>query len=296
MRWSGDGSMTEPTNEGQTSVGQSAGALLREARQARGMHIAALAAAIKVSPRKLEALEADRHEELVDATFTRALAQAVCRALKIDAEPVLAKLPQTAEKGLQMSPGLNAPLRQRTVRRDSGERPALSRPVVWGSAALLAAALAVYFLPPGLFGTYFETAPAPAASAASSALVVQPLPAPAAAPASPVMATSGAAATAAVPVSAGTAAASQPPAAAPATAAGADLVVRATEASWVEVHDANGRVLISRTVEAGESVLLAGPAPLRVKIGNAAATQVSFRGQPVPLVARTGNVARIELK
>ena len=69
-----------------------AGALLRQARQAQGMHIAVLAAAIKVSQRKLEALEGDRLDELPDATFTRALAQTVCRTLKIDPAPVLALL------------------------------------------------------------------------------------------------------------------------------------------------------------------------------------------------------------
>ena len=47
--------------------------------RAQGLHIAALAAAIKVAPRKLELLEADRFDELPDATFTRALAQTVCR-------------------------------------------------------------------------------------------------------------------------------------------------------------------------------------------------------------------------
>ena len=54
----------------------SAGALLRAAREKQGLHIAALAASIKVTPRKLDALEHDRWDELPDATFTRALAQA----------------------------------------------------------------------------------------------------------------------------------------------------------------------------------------------------------------------------
>ena len=67
----------------------SAGRLLREAREKQGLHIAALAAAIKVAPKKLELLESDRFDALPDATFTRALAQTVCRALKIDPAPVL---------------------------------------------------------------------------------------------------------------------------------------------------------------------------------------------------------------
>jgi cytoskeleton protein RodZ len=281
---------------------RSAGALLREARQARGMHIAALAAAIKVSPRKLEALENDRYEELVDATFTRALAQTVCRALKIDAEPVLSRLPQTAEKGLHVSAGLNAPLRQRAVRRDNGERPAMSRPVVWGSLALLAAAAAVYFLPPSLLSEHFGRASAPAASApqtlasAPAAAIPAPVPAPPASAAISSPAASG-------PAVAATPASAAPvpvPASAPAPAAAAsggnDLVVRALSGpTWLEVQDANGKVLVSRMVSEGESVSLAGPTPLRVKIGNAPATQVSFRGEPVPL-ARDKTLVRLELK
>ena len=46
--------------------------MLRAARQQQGLHIAALAAAIKVTPAKLEALEAGRIEALPDATFARA--------------------------------------------------------------------------------------------------------------------------------------------------------------------------------------------------------------------------------
>ncbi|MBX9792674.1 MAG: helix-turn-helix domain-containing protein, partial [Burkholderiaceae bacterium] len=79
----------------------SAGAMLREARQAKGLHIAALAASIKVSQRKLELLEADKISELPDATFARALAQTVCRSLKIDPVPVLAALPQAPSYRLE---------------------------------------------------------------------------------------------------------------------------------------------------------------------------------------------------
>ena len=54
--------------------GLTAGGLLREARQASGMHIAALAGALKVPVSKLEALEADNFRELPDTVFVRALA------------------------------------------------------------------------------------------------------------------------------------------------------------------------------------------------------------------------------
>lgn len=70
-----------------------AGALLRQYREAFGLKADALALALHVSPAKLEALEADRLDELPDAMFARALALAVCRQLKADAAPVLALMP-----------------------------------------------------------------------------------------------------------------------------------------------------------------------------------------------------------
>ena len=101
------------------SSGLGAGAMLRAAREKQGLHIAALAAAIKVSPRKLDALEHDRWHELPDATFTRALAQTVCRTLKVDARPVLDKLPPASGTALEpREAGLNEPFRDRPGREE----------------------------------------------------------------------------------------------------------------------------------------------------------------------------------
>ena len=47
----------------------SAGMLLRQAREAAGVHIGALSVSLKVPVKKLEALEADRHDLLPDAVF-----------------------------------------------------------------------------------------------------------------------------------------------------------------------------------------------------------------------------------
>ena len=71
----------------------------------------------------------------------------------------------------------------------------------------------------------------------------------------------------------------------------------ATESSWIEVVDAQGHSLLSRTVVAGESVGLDGALPMRVKIGNAAGTHLKLRGDNVDLTPWTrDNVARLELK
>ncbi|ANH70549.1 hypothetical protein ABE85_13930 [Mitsuaria sp. 7] len=132
------------------SAPSSAGAVLRRAREARGLHIAALAATLKVPQSKLEALEADRYQDLPDATFARALARSVCRVMKLDAAQVLILLPSSgAEASLdRVTPGLNQPFRARSVSQDPALSTALlKRPAVLGVGVLLIAAVAVYVVP-----------------------------------------------------------------------------------------------------------------------------------------------------
>lgn len=297
-----------------------AGALLKAARERQGLHIAALAAAIKVSPRKLEALEANRLGELPDTTFARALAQTVCRTLKIDARPVLDRLP--AAGPLPLVPpdsGLNAPFREGSVRSlRKGDDARLARfavrPMLWGAGLLLLASVALFLVPPVSQWEWRGGAGLPApgswpASAASAASLVMPsVPAsstPSAA-SGPESAPSEAVPGAALPgSSAGAASApmvetvfSAPPAGtdAAAVAAAVLLQLRVTEASWVEVRDARGNMLLSRTVSPGEQVGLNGAEPLALVVGNAAATELVFRSRKVDLASRSrDNVARFQL-
>jgi cytoskeleton protein RodZ len=130
----------------------SAGTLLRQARTAQGVHIAVLAAQIKVTPGKLEALENDRYEQLLDAAFARALAQTVCRQLRLDPEPVLARLPHLSSRSLASVAGLGTPFRERPGQPSGDDPPWWSRPVVWGPGLILLAALVLYLLPEHVTG------------------------------------------------------------------------------------------------------------------------------------------------
>lgn len=303
-----------PLNEPAQATPMTAGGLLRQARLAKGLHIAALATSIKVAPRKLELLEADRFDELPGATFTRALAQTVCRTLKIDAAPVLALLPQPADQGLsQMSRGLNAPFRDKPGRRVPSDIPFLKSPVLLGAALLLLASVALYLLPAGWVdditqstsGTATEPAPAvPPAPEVVTATLPPPEVAPAASePALFAPAASAVAGSEAAAASAASAPVLEPPAAASAATLPAvapvvrgALLLRASAESWVEVVDARGNTLIARLLQGGETVGLDGPSPLKVRIGNASAMQASYRGKPVELVPNRDNVAKLELR
>jgi cytoskeleton protein RodZ len=286
-----------PENTG-TPAPRTAGAILREARQAQGVHIAALAATIKVAQRKLESLEADRLDDLPDATFTRALAQTVCRALKIDPAPVLALLPLPSGLRLEhVAEGLKEPFRERAGQSESTDwMAALTSPAVWGIVALVVLTAVVYLMPQHWLSALQSASsgasgPAPAASAAMSSTVVP----------TPVPAEPAASAAAMPPV----VEPATPPVAPPVAASGVSaapasagpLRLRTIAPSWIEVHDARAQVLLSRVVEAGEAVDLDGATPLRVKIGNARGTEVVFRGRALDLAPNTrDNVARLELR
>jgi cytoskeleton protein RodZ len=269
----------------------SAGTLLRQARMAQGLHIAALAAAIKVSPRKLELLETDRVAELPDAAFARALALRVCRQLKIDAEAIMERLPHPPGPRLEhVSQGLGAPFHDRPGREAPAERSFLTEPVVWGPALIIAAALALYLMPQRLLAPLTQRAPA------ASAPPLTPEPA-ASKPAALSPAAPGSTEVAA-PVVVETVH-SAPVATAQSDTASASgvLVVRTNGESWVEVLDAGGQALLSRVLLPGETVGVDGALPLRVRVGNVAATQLSLRGRPVDLSAAAhDNTARLELK
>ena len=315
--------VTNDSVDGAANAAQasSAGALLRQARQQRGFDIEALAALLKVPQAKLEALEADRLKDLPDITFARALAKAMCRVLKLDAEPVLELLPRGSEPVLNVSRGLNQAYRDRGGPDDSLSLATLLRPVVWGPILLLLGAALVYNLParwlaarPGLSATGSQSS-----SVGTGTVTVQPLvlplpseepPAPAAVIAAPVadLPPSSAAAVAApmVPAPISVPLTGQPglgqtlPGAATAAVVGGSLValnVKAKAESWVEIVDARGQSLMSRHLRAGDAMDMTGQPPFKVIVGNVTGTELTVRGSPVDLASQAkGNVARFELK
>lgn len=285
-----------------------AGGMIRTAREAQGIDLASLAAMLKIPLRKLEALEEGRHADLPGHTFERALAQAACRVLKLDPKPVLALLPQLGANTLEhMSGGINTPFRDRAARGESGEPSIFLRPIMLLPLLLALAALALFLLPAdwasrlprfSLGGGSAASAPVLAASGGTSTTNVT-LPAATLEASSPVPGAAPAATgtTPAAPASAAAPAGVDEVLAHPETPPSIPVQVTAAEDSWIEVIDAQGHVLLSRTVIAGESVGLDGPLPMKVKIGNARGTRLSLRGENVDLGPWTrDNVARLELK
>lgn len=296
-----------------------AGALLRAAREAAGVHIATLAGTLKVPLDKLQALENGDLAALPDRVFARALASSVCRNLKIDPAPVLALLPRAAPGPLSRQvEGINTPVK--TVAGKSLDFSPIQgkhRWLGWLVLALLLGALALFFWPHrapdrGTAGAEPARAAAVGASAAPLSpepealnratpgpVVVQTAVAQTPAPAAAASGLGGEESRpfangvwtmAAAPGGIGASVSAAPALAAAASAAaepvhaapavGADLLLlRARSASWVQVRDAAGKLVQERTLQAGEALPVAGTPPLAVVLGRADAVEVFVRGQ-----------------
>lgn len=292
-----------------------AGSKLKAAREAAGLSLDAVAQQLKLAPRQVKALEEDDWPRLPGRTFVRGFARNYARFVQLDPDAVMALLPAP-----DTAPALERPMLAAS-RRPMGEIPAervsKSSAIRWPIALLLVAivaAVAYYersrsqprFLP----GTMSSAIPGRPASPPAS-------PPPTSVPSTPGTATSvlpnpmsGASSTTS-PASnekEGAMAGSTPAAAAaPATAANtaspgmpapeAALVLTFRETSWVEVKDANGRVIVQMTGGPGMTQTVSAVPPIELALGNAPGVGVTFRGQPLDLAQYTrGGVARVALK
>lgn len=322
-----------PINLGSPDAsGRSPGEILRAAREAQGLSLDHLAATLKVTPAKLAALEDGRLDQLPDASFARALAQTICRVLKIDAAPVLAGLPAarvaplTSEKAPLNQPFKETRLAPKMFEGDGeGVMSRLLRPQWLAPIVLLVAAAGIYLMPDSFEWPKWQRAASSAEPMASQAsapeqtadgvlpvptasdAVVPDLVASAASEASEspaseavmpaLVASSPTPAQAVVPLLNNPAVAAPIAPSSPAAAEVGPVSLTVTEDSWVEVIDGAGNTRVSRIVRAGESLDMGGGAPWKLRIGHAKGVQVTLRGQPVDLAPFTrNNVARLELK
>jgi len=298
-------SAAAPLTPGDTTH-MSAGDMLRQAREAHGLHVEVVAAALKVPTQKLEALEADDIDALPDPVFARALAASVARALRIDPAPVLAKLPGAPRAALaEADRSMSGNIRQHP-HRGAGRQPQgrlLPRPLLALVAVLLIGAAAVFWLPQSVFdgaGAWLAKL-TDHQDTSSAATAADGAPAPASPPGTvvePVVA-GGVPSTGVAPAAE---AAAPAPAAAPepaATVPGDALVLTAARGeSWITVTEAGGKVLLRRLVASGETVKLSGSLPLSVVVGRASNVDVLVRGKTFDLapLAKSGGVARFEVK
>jgi len=271
------------------SVGQQ----LQRARLDAGLSLESLSARLKVSVPRLQAFENDQFEQGPNLHIGRAMVASVARILGLDAQALLAQLPQPKPQvpAAAMHEAAGGFGKETRLTMGGDERWPIS-PVWWIALALLVLAGVVYFYPHIAQLTHRAPVAAPQEAAAPAA------PAPQAGP-------DDAAQTAPAPMSVASlpevpvvpAMPTAPDRSASATkAVQSVLLFKARGSTWIEVTDAKGTVLLRRTLAAAEAAEVGGDLPLSVVIGRADHTEVLVRGAVFPLETHTqDNVARFKV-
>lgn len=285
-----------------------AGQWLKQARQAKGVHLAVLAVTLKVPVRQLEALEADQYDAFKGGTtFLRAITSSMCRHLGVDPAPALALLPSAVSSmrapSSSLAPVSGLPkVSLQPVR--SGLRNA--RTVLLLAALMLVVIAAFLWMPspetwwPGhsdaeTTASLAEEAAVPLGQASNPEATDEPLAA----------ASSAAAASEPIALPASAPQTMSPAAVKPAAAASVPsrvvaappvLRLEASADTWLDVRDAKGPV-VSKLLKSGEALDIQAAAPYSVVIGRGAVVKSTLRGQPFDLKPHTSvGVTRFEVK
>src|SRR5215470_5842183 len=257
----------------------SPGRVLAAARQARGMTVTEVALRLKFAPRQIEALEADRYEQLPPPTIARGMIRGYAKLLAIAPEPLIEALPP----GLRAAPVTVGPRDMRVPFPHRPGRGSFLYLVLSGFVlAMVGGVIFEWVLGPG------ESPVAPATPRLPAREAV-PEPAPAAAPERPT------AAEPATPVPVVETRPADPLRETVLRAKRIELVFQGE--SWVEIRDAEGRVVLSQLNSAGTTRKVEGAAPFSVVIGNAAGVKLRYNDADVDLAPFTRtDVARLTLK
>jgi cytoskeletal protein RodZ len=251
--------------------GLSVGAMLADARAARGLELVTIAQETRVPLRHLMAIEADQADALPALPYAIGFVKSYARAVGLDADAIAAQF--RAES--RIAPPVPTAVRLEPI--DEARLP--PRFAAWGAGA----ALLLLLIGLGSYGAGLFDGPPPAASTAADEVLpppagagVQGPPADAALapPATPV--TGPAALPATTPPDA-------VPAAAPLPASGS-VVLTAREDVWVKIYErGTGRRAFMGVLAAGQrfDVPADGP-PLTLRAGKAGAVAVTVGGRALP--------------
>ena len=281
------------------------GLQLRTARESKGFSVDEVASVLKLSPRQVEALEANDWSRL-PKTIIRGFVRNYARFVGLDVVSLMAALDGMAmPQGPELKVHIGAPV---SMPKEGGaDRKDYAR-VFAGLIILLLAIFAYYLVPAETWRTTLDSikelvqrnqkAAKPAADlvkdagtvAATDADVIPPASVPAPVPDAPES-----------PASPSQSVSSSPeapkPMASPASSSGEALVFAFSQPSWVEVRDRSGQIVFSQLSEAGTRREVTGQPPFSLVVGNASHVTLQYRGNPVDLSKRSKeDVARLTLQ
>ena len=273
------------------SAPESYGARLARQRQSAGLSVTDVAASLRLHPNQVRAIEQGDLARLPAPAYVRGFIRSYARVLNIDPTPLLTDL--NAKLAPVRESVVDGMATDYAAARAAGRERRLPQ---WAIGIALMGLIAL-----GLIGWQAtqQPAPAPAPPEALAVSAAPPTPAPTLvtdAPASPAASEASAAPADPIPAPAEVA---EPTVRSSVIATGAapTLVLRFNGASWAEVTDRNGKILLSQLSAAGAEHALDGDLPLTVVIGDTNFASVEVRGAAFSLQPFTrNNVARFIIK
>lgn len=278
------------------------GKQLEAARESLNLSIEEVSNHLRLSARQIRALESDDFSALPEAMITRGFIRNYARLLELDPEPLLeayrAHVPTEPPRAISIQS------ENILISGNNGRSWMVYTVASMLVIVLLGIWLYVEDLPqrPGQKPTTVPIAVTPEST--SNNQFDEPMPTPAL-PAAERMNQDEAAAdiatsegNVAVPDTTPVEQPASTPESEPATSA-STAVLRLTfsESTWVSVIDGNNQEILNKTKPSGTQEVIEGKPPFKVVIGNAAASRLIYKDEPVDLEPHTRlNVARITLK
>ncbi len=266
---------------------RSLGQTLAVERERQGLSRSDVAQRLHMSAYQIEAIETGDYTRLPRGTFLRGFVRNYAKILAIPADSVLGMLTEGAPS--DKKPGIVVPTYN--IRFDPlGER--LQSPYVKAATlAVFAVAIAFAAMYWWLFIRPTATAgrkPVPPPVAATAASVPAPQPAqPEPVALVPVPARVEAKPEAKKPEPPKVVAEAKKPEPAKTAAEGSTLKFRFKGASWVEIRDAKGKLLLSRLNQPGSEAEVSGKPPFNVIVGNAPEVQLFYNDHEFDLEPHT---------
>jgi len=281
------------------------GEQLRMAREVKGLSVTDVAAQIRLAPRQIEALEADDMASLPELPFVRGFVRSYAKLLGLDAQPLLAVLPDpyaSSELHLPASVDVAFDVKKLSMQQSR----------VWLIALAIVVFLVVIFVSWNPVAPVSQPVPVLAVVEQTIELpiIVEPAPASSA----PIDAVDALATALVAPIAAQVKAplpmSDVPALTAPlrnlAVASGVPVsnvaislrLIFAAE-SWAEITDGSGKTLSSRHHPAGTELNLKSVGPYQLVIGNASSVQLYRRGKLLDLTSfinKTSDVARLTVE
>ena len=268
--------MDSPVQVNQAATTLTLGQWLVQARQAKGMSAQDVSSRSNRALRQIEALVADHLNTAGSANLLRAIVRHYAKVVGADPEEAVRHLPAEYQTAVA-----TAPVRASRVSEVvSSQGAPLKSPWIAKTwlvlLALIVMGLLAYWV---LFSRLTQKSDGAQKITEPNQVQVVAPPVPAVEPAAVAAAQAATDATAANAVSDG-------------------LNLKFKVASWVEIKDAKGTVLLSGTQEAGTEQTISGELPLKVKVGNASQVEATWKGQPYDLkaaiVSKSKDVAKID--